>query len=251
MYLSGGFAYRTGVVQLLPGNQTVNCERFANELSSIHEEADTRVALHTGFYARMECTDVIVEANDTDIVVILLQSFKTIEKQSHATPNVLVRLRDKVISITELANRLPPSLVNSIAFLHCFTGCDTVSFIFSKGKKTILRAAVPWLPRISALTEQILEQIDRVVELEEDIMKLCCEILIASYRKSEEYLCLNDLHLYLFPRGKTLKSLPPTDDSFALHVKRCIYQWSIMLQFLMRRPSYLSSLDFGWEMKDR
>ena len=106
-----------------------------------------------------------MEANDTDITVILLQSFKTIEKQSYATSNVLVRLWDKVISITGLAKRLPSPLVNIIAFLHCFTGCDNTSFIFSKGKKTLLRAVVLWLPRISPLTKQILEQIDRVVEL--------------------------------------------------------------------------------------
>ncbi|KAK2724794.1 hypothetical protein QYM36_001320 [Artemia franciscana] len=88
------------------------------------------------------------------------------------------------------------------------------------GKMKILRAAVPWLTRISALTQHIWEQIDRAVETEEDIMKLCCEILIASCRKSEESLCLNDIRVHLFPRRKTLKSLPPTDDSFALHEKR-------------------------------
>jgi hypothetical protein len=55
------------------------------------------VSLFTQVSARKECTDVIVEANDRDIVIILLQSLKTIEKQSHATPNVSVRLRGKVI----------------------------------------------------------------------------------------------------------------------------------------------------------
>ena len=35
------------------------------------------------------------------------------------TPNGLVCLQDKVISITKLPDRLPPSIVNSIAFLHC------------------------------------------------------------------------------------------------------------------------------------
>ena len=117
------------------------------------------VTLLTGFCARTGCVEVIVEANDKDIVDILLQPVKMIEKPSHDTPNVLVRLQDKVISITELVNRLPPSLsvdstVDSVSFLHCFTGCGTVSFIFSKGKKTILRAAVPWLPQISVLTNR-------------------------------------------------------------------------------------------------
>ena len=52
-------------------------------------------------------------------------------------------------------------------------------------------------------------------------------------------------------RRKTLKNLPQTDGFFALHAKRCIYQWPIMLQVLMPRPSYLSSLIFGREMKNR
>ncbi|KAK2721601.1 hypothetical protein QYM36_003783 [Artemia franciscana] len=91
-YQRGGFADRTEVVDLLPGSQTVNCKRFAIELRSIHEEADIRVALHTGFCTRTG-------------------SYKT-------TPNELVCLQDKVNSITKLAKRLPPSLVDSIAFLH-------------------------------------------------------------------------------------------------------------------------------------
>jgi hypothetical protein len=62
---------------------------------------------------------------------------------------------------------------------------------------------VPWLPRICALTKQILEQIDHVVELVEDIMRLCCEILIASYRKSEEFSCLNDFRIHLFRHRET------------------------------------------------
>ncbi|KAK2721107.1 hypothetical protein QYM36_003399 [Artemia franciscana] len=165
-YQRGGFADRTEVVDLLPGIQTVNCERFAIELRSIHEEADIRVTLHTGFCTRTG-------------------SYKT-------TPNGLVCLQDKVISITKLQDRLPPPIVNSIAFLHCFTGCDILSFIFFKEKKTILRAVVPWLPRISALAQMILEEIDRVVEPEEDIMKLYCEILIASHRNLQEFSGLND-----------------------------------------------------------
>ncbi|KAK2720112.1 hypothetical protein QYM36_004122 [Artemia franciscana] len=153
-YLRGGFAYRTEVVDLLPGSQTVNCKRFAIELRSIHEEANIRDALHT-----VSCT--------------WTGSYKT-------TPNVLVCLQDKVISTTKLANRVPPSLVNSIAFLQCFTNFYIFSFIFFKEKKTILRAAVPWFPRISALAQMTFEEMARVVELEEDIMKLYYEILIAS-----------------------------------------------------------------------
>ncbi|KAK2710604.1 hypothetical protein QYM36_011957 [Artemia franciscana] len=86
---------------------------------------------------------------------------RRLKSKAMSPPDNLVHLWDKVTSITEFVNRLPPSLVNLfVVFLHGFTGCDTMSFIFSKGKKMILRAAVPWLPRISALTEQILEQID-------------------------------------------------------------------------------------------
>ncbi|KAK2721791.1 hypothetical protein QYM36_003936 [Artemia franciscana] len=47
----------------------------------------------------------------------------------------------------------------------------------------------------------ILEEIDRVVELENDIMKLYCEILIASHRNLKEFSCLNDL-LSLVPSPK-------------------------------------------------
>ncbi|XP_065582594.1 uncharacterized protein LOC136041763 [Artemia franciscana] len=155
-YQRGGLAYRTEVVDLLPGIQTVNCERFAIELRSIHEEADIRVALQTGFCTRTG-------------------SYKT-------TPNVL----DKVISITKLPDRLPPSIVNSIAFLHCFTGCDILSFIFFKEKQTILRAVLPWLPRISALAQMILEEIDRVVELEEDEAVLRVVFCLAYMPHDEE-----------------------------------------------------------------
>ncbi|KAK2703506.1 hypothetical protein QYM36_018035 [Artemia franciscana] len=158
-YQRGGLAYRTEVVDLLPGIQTVNCERFAIELRSIHEEADIRVALQTGF-----CTRTGSYKTTPNVLVCLQDKVISITKLANRLPPSL----DKVISITKLPDRLPPSIVNSIAFLHCFTGCDILSFIFFKEKQTILRAVLPWLPRISALAQMILEEIDRVVELEED-----------------------------------------------------------------------------------
>jgi hypothetical protein len=125
-----------------------------------------------------------------------------------------------------------------------------VSYFYSKGKKTILKAAMPWLTQISAVTDQVSRDIQEAIELEDEIVKLSRDILIASYGKNENFYCLNDLRVHLFPRRKTLKSLPPTDESLKFYVKRCIFQWSVMLQALVPSPIYFSPIDFGWELKD-
>ena len=237
-------------MELKPESSADGGSSFTADLCYTHEEGDTRIVLHAAFYVKTGCPDVIIEANDTDIVVILLQSFSKIEAQTSATPNIWVCFKDKAVSVTELANGLPPSLVNSGAFLHCYTSSDTASYFYSKGKKTILKAAMPWLTQISAVTDQVSRDIQEAIELEDEIVKLSRDILIASYGKIENFDCLNDLRVHLFPHRKTLKSLPPTDDSFKFPVKRCIFQWSVMLQALVPSPIYFSPLDFGWELKD-
>jgi hypothetical protein len=83
VYLSGGFSDRTKVVKLKPENIAHGGSSFTADLSCTHEEADTRVVFYAAFCVKTGCSDVIIEANDTDIVVILLQSFSKIEAQNH------------------------------------------------------------------------------------------------------------------------------------------------------------------------
>ncbi|KAK2717730.1 hypothetical protein QYM36_006498, partial [Artemia franciscana] len=89
---------------------------------------------------------VIVKANDTDILAMLIQHFKIMTSKCTASdPGLYLKFKDKTFPIHKAVKKIPIAV--TITFLHSFTGCDTVRFFCSKGKKTFLtvdlKAGVP------------------------------------------------------------------------------------------------------------
>ena len=150
VYLSGGFQDRMRVV-MLSRSGSIDTD-FEQRLSCTHEEADTRVVLHTLDCLKRGIDIVYVDANDTDIVVLLLYHYKLFlgYHSNCEKRKVFVRFREYSVPIHQLYRNLPNHLVLSICLLHTLSGCDTVGFMFSKGKRVVAKAVEKW-----GLQEQI------------------------------------------------------------------------------------------------
>ena len=117
-------------------NRSENADtNFEERLSCTHEEAHTRVVLHMLDYLERGFDVVLVDANDTDIFVVLLYHFKLFlgNYPNCKKRKVYVRFHSYSAPIHRLCSHLPNDFVYSICLLHTLSGCDTVGFIFSKG----------------------------------------------------------------------------------------------------------------------
>lgn len=107
-----------------------NMERLA---PCSHEEAYTRLLIHTLDAQRCGHQRIKIRSNDTDVVVLAVSSFHTIQAErlwvSYGTGKTL-----KYLPIHDIAPSLSKEEADALPLFHAITGCDTVSFFVAVEK---------------------------------------------------------------------------------------------------------------------
>ena len=104
----------------------------------LHEEADTRICVHTRDAAIEGCKALVVKSNDIDIVVIAVSVLPQVREIGVETLWTAFGhgVGMKWIPIHQLPNALGRARASGIMYFHGFTGCDVVSPFRGKGKKS-------------------------------------------------------------------------------------------------------------------
>ena len=97
-----------------------------------HEESDTRILLHLEDAVKEVYTKVSVRTVDTDVLVLAV----TASQWLNTTELWVAFGTGKGFRHLEMAKTLGPERCIALPMFHAFTGCDTVSFFFGRGKKT-------------------------------------------------------------------------------------------------------------------
>ena len=138
MYISGGEGDKCVVIDANGVNQVP-------ELESDHEEADTRIILHAKAAADNGCRSIVVQSPDTDVMVLLLHHRPCIDADEiyFLTGGTTAHVTNsRYIPIHTIFDKLSTLQHNILLPVFCLTGCDTVSFFFSHGKKTCYRIMI-------------------------------------------------------------------------------------------------------------
>lgn len=110
-----------------------------------HEEADTRLVVHV-VHSQQNCNhSIVVHTVDTDVVVIMTAVFHQLKKEFPLADILIafsVSKNFRYYHINQIAHDLGETTCTALLFFHAFTGCDTYSCFFGKGKKTAWQA---WL----------------------------------------------------------------------------------------------------------
>ena len=104
------------------------------KLRANHKEADTRVVLHC---IQAESDDVVVAAQDTDILLLLIAFFSSMKcKQLWIKARMFKQ--KKYFPIHEIRQKLsfPESVYSALLAFHAITGCDTVPYFSGHTKKS-------------------------------------------------------------------------------------------------------------------
>ena len=204
-------------------------------LKSDHEEADTRLLLHANDCASSSNT-VVIWSPDTDVAVIGIGSADKI------SANVLFATgtgkNQRLLDLTKISHNIG-QLAPVLPQLHTFTGCDTTSSFYGKGKKAAFTLAKANDDHITTL--QLLGKEFALPSLPPGIEKLTC----ALYGSSSSNI--NDARFDAFKNGTTEKALPPNADCLLLHTKRANYQSKIWLSALQPMIAAESPVGNGWE----
>lgn len=218
-----------------------NLKLIGDNTAYHHEEADVKIISYL-LELLPEKEHIQILGDDTDIFVLLLFFIW------HYKPQTQISMRkynNKVIDINATVSRLGDKCYDLLA-VHALSGCDTVSFPFGKGKTSAINAMLKCELNLKSFTDSEIE--------EQEWMKAGMDFL--SYLYSGKIVGnLSDLRCMLFSKKRDppkIKSLPPTTQSAAEHIKRA------RLQVLLWRaadktapPAYLFNISlFGWQILD-
>ncbi|WAR11602.1 hypothetical protein MAR_025782, partial [Mya arenaria] len=113
-------------------NTRTNTERIA---PCTHEEADTRSILHMKDISENNLQRILVRTVDTDVVILALSVYHKLNIEELWIAFGVGR-NYHYIPVHTIAAILGIERVEALPAFHAFTGCDQVSFFYSKGKKT-------------------------------------------------------------------------------------------------------------------
>ena len=108
-----------------------------------HEEADTGMFVHLQDALQYGYTNCLVCTVDTDILVILLGKFHQITSLCHNARIWVAFGSGKNYmhyDVNAIYEGLGREKCLSLPVFHCFTGCDTTSSFYGKGKKSAWEA---------------------------------------------------------------------------------------------------------------
>ena len=222
-------------------NVTVECQ---DDGGFGHEEADvTMVAymLQVAEYSKV----VRILSDDTDVFVLLV--YWVWKAQLYTSCRVqMENWNGRILDINATCIQLGSKCLQLLG-LHALTGCDTVSYPFSKGKVGALKILQ------TADFPDLSDKLGEEETSKEELLVIGQTVFDALYNQLPgTKMSQARYNLYTRKKGKPLRimALPPTDENLLLHVQRAHLQMILWKSADKQRPPMLDIRQYGWTSKD-
>ncbi|EDO43913.1 predicted protein [Nematostella vectensis] len=193
-----------------------------------HEEADTRMFLHVAHALSSGSTRVVLRTVDTDVLVIAVAYFQKLQMLSQASVELWLAFGTgaylRYIAAHEVAGSFTGNVAAFLTF-HAFTGCDTVSCFYGKGKQKALETwhiypeVTPVFAAMASAPSEMLDEwmsiLERYVADTDDILPFeeWCEQQRSAIPQFQYWYTALQLELILLVFLKSLRLL-----EFAMYV---------------------------------
>ncbi|MES9884700.1 MAG: hypothetical protein ABW185_27970 [Sedimenticola sp.] len=220
-------------------HESQNVTMVGEEGVSQHEEADCIIISHVLHLIEEGHERIQIVSDDTDIFALLV--FFCWKWKS--TSQISMKKGDgRVIDINATAEKLGAKSSQLLA-LHALSGCDTVSYLFGKGKTSAVTLMLK--------NEVGLELLGEEDTSSENLLTIGHRFVGLLYKAKAPPASMNDLRHSIFVSKRStpkIKSLPPTDAALDEHIKRAHLQTQIWKASDKLSPPDVNIADFGWEV---
>lgn len=209
--------------------------------NQVEEDADADI-IETAIKVAMSTNKtVIVVGQDIDLLVLLNQ-LNSCNHDIYFLKPGSGNVKDLFFTSHSFKHE---SLKNIVAFLHCFSGCDTTSGFAGKGKKSIVNSLLD-AKNLSNLANVFYKK----DASNEEIKKNGLQLIKSIYKCKNEKITLNQLRFKKYQLAKikssfVLANLPPTEGAAEQHCYRAYYQLQTWL------GNELTATDWGWKQFQR
>ena len=207
-----------------------------------HEEADTRLVIHLQDSLNNGCTNCLVRTVDTDVVIILVGMFHHFVALCQDV-NIWVAFGSgknfTFYHINTIYESLGIEKSLALPVFHCFTGCDTTSAFFGRGKKVSWEAWKCYGEVTHAFSYMALNPFAKI-DIHTSHFKVLEHFTVILYDKTSDLEHVNEARKVLFcQKERTMEKLPPTQDALLQHTKRVAFQagiWCSSNQTMLNAP---------------
>lgn len=127
----------------------------------------------------------------------------------------------RYVKVNKIAETLGPDRSTALRGFHAFTGCDTISYLHTKGKKSCFKT---WLshPEVTPALKEISQPL---LSLSPEIMAMLEKFTCYLYDSQTAHSSVNLVRKELFAtKNKPVTSIPPTSAVLQKHALRVVYQ---------------------------
>ena len=186
-----------------------------------HEEADTRKLLHVEDATKQGYTKVSIRTVDTDVVVLAVAAAERLSIDelwvAFGTGKSF-----RFLAAHEMAQALGPDNCRGLPAFHAFTGCDTVSSLGDRSKKT---AWETWKVCDEATATCCALGATLTPSIVDDSLDTLEHFVVLLYDRTSNHEHVNDACKQLFThKGRAINALPPTREALGQHITRTAYQ---------------------------
>ena len=197
-------------------------------------------------------TSCLVRTVDTDVIVILIGKYYQLCTISPAVDIWVafgVGRKFQYIHINTLARAIGKDISIALPAFHSFTGCDSVSSFFGRGKRLAWEA---WkcYPDVTDAFRHMADNPFCNIDKEDEHFKLLERYTVVLYDKTSQVSSVNVARKEMFcQRSKCMETIPPTQSALLEHSKRAAYQTGIWVTCNMPLQHAPSPEGRGWTMK--
>ncbi|KXJ19758.1 hypothetical protein AC249_AIPGENE21499 [Exaiptasia diaphana] len=181
-----------------------------------HKEANKRLLVHVADALQRGSKEVSVRTVDTDVVVILIGHFYNLMRL-YGPCDVWIAFgmgkNYRCLHVNSICQAFGEQKAKALPVFHCFTGCDTTSGFYGKGKKTAWNG---WksFPKVTMPFSTIQEDPFHMLEMESEAFSLLERFTAVIYDRSSACTHVNNARRILFTKhNRALESVPPTQAS--------------------------------------
>ena len=150
----------------------------------------------------------------------------------------------------ELFNKFGTDICQALPFFHAFSGCDTSSSFFGKGKSTFWDA---WMSfsKSTVLTQTFIELSNSPLAVSEENLRLIEEFLLYLYfGKDHKYIDINEARCTSFFKSPDpkLRETILSKDALLEHIKRSAYQAGWLWKECLYNVILPDPEIWGWKM---
>lgn len=178
-----------------------------------HEEADSRIVVHIVHALQHGAKTVQVRTVDTDVLVILVgHFFDLLQLQPDLKLSVAFGVGKDFCfhNINTISQSLGERIARALPVFHAFSGSDTTSYFFGKGKKSAWQSWKSY-PLVSEAFLFIWNHPFETLDTGSPQFKHLERFTIVMYDKTSNDADINDARRELFSKkSRTLENIPPT-----------------------------------------